>query len=397
MISIPAGAKKIIQVLHENAHDAYVVGGCVRDSILGRAPGDWDITTSARPKDVKRLFRRTVDTGIEHGTVTVLMDDGDYEVTTYRIDGKYTDARHPDSVEYTDDLSEDLRRRDFTINAMAYSDEKGLVDIYGGLEDLSAHLICCVGDPNARFTEDALRILRAVRFAAQLGFTIEEYTADAIKNHVPQLAHVSKERVFAELNKALLSEHPEALKLIFTENMESSISPSFPLIREEATEGMEQAAFLRKEKHLRWAALMREITPEEAENILRELKSDVDTIRKVKTLVGVLKEHTPIRPVEIRRLLSEIGPDLFEDMIALKRFGFGRFAREDYDRALTEFYSILERGDAYNIKGLRVKGEDLIKAGVKPGPQMGEILNRMLEAVIIDPEMNTKERLMEIL
>jgi tRNA nucleotidyltransferase (CCA-adding enzyme) len=396
MISIPTGAKKIIQVLHENAHDAYVVGGCVRDSILGRDPGDWDITTSARPRDVKRLFRRTVDTGIEHGTVTILMDDGDYEVTTYRIDGKYTDARHPDSVEYTDDLTEDLRRRDFTINAMAYSDEKGLVDVYGGLEDLSAHLIRCVGDPNARFTEDALRILRAVRFAAQLGFTIEEYTSAAIKNHVPQLAHVSKERILAELNKSLLSEHPDALKLIFTENMEHSISDSFALIREEATEGMDQAAFLRKERYLRWAALMREISPEDAEKILRELKCDVDTIHKVRTLVGVLKDRTPVRPVEIRRLLSKIGPDLFEDMVALKRFGFGRYAREDCDRALTEFYRILERGDAYSIKMLKVRGEDLIAAGVKPGPNMGEMLNRMLDAVIEEPEMNTKEELMKL-
>ena len=396
MISIPTGAKKIIQVLHDNAHDAYVVGGCVRDSILGRDPEDWDITTSARPREVKKLFRRTVDTGIEHGTVTILMNDGDYEVTTYRIDGKYTDARHPDSVEYTDDLTEDLRRRDFTINAMAYSDENGLVDVYGGLEDLSAHLIRCVGDPDARFTEDALRILRAVRFAAQLGFTIEEYTAAAIKNHVPQLAHVSKERILAELNKSLLSEHPEALKIIYAENMEHSICDSFALIREEATEGMDQAAFLRKERYLRWAALMREISPEEAEKILRELKCDVDTIRKVKALVRVLKERTPVRPAEIRRLLSEIGPDLFEDMIALKRFGFGRYAREDCDRALTEFYRILERGDAYSIKALKVSGGDLIAAGVKPGPHMGEILSRMLDAVIEDPEMNTKEELMKL-
>ena len=396
-IRIPKGAKTIIQVLNDNAHDAYVVGGCVRDSILGRDPGDWDITTSARPQDVKRLFRRTVDTGIEHGTVTVLMDDGEYEVTTYRIDGKYTDARHPDSVEYTDDLTEDLRRRDFTINAMAYSDGKGLVDAYGGMEDLSAHVIRCVGDPDERFEEDALRILRAVRFAAQLGFDIEEHTARAIKNHVPRLALVSKERVFAEMNKALCSEHPEALALIYAQGMESSISESFPLIREDAVAGMRQAAYLRKERYLRWAALMRELSPKDAERILRELKSDVDTIRHVRMLVKVLKEHTPVRPAEIRRLLNEIGPDLFEDMIALKRFGFGRFAREDYDRSLTEFYGILERGDAYTVKALKISGADLIANGVQPGPHMGDILSGMLEAVIENPSLNTKEQLLGML
>ena len=396
-IQIPKGAKTIIQVLNDNAHDAYVVGGCVRDSILGRDPGDWDITTSAHPQDVKRLFRRTVDTGIEHGTVTVLMDDGEYEVTTYRIDGKYTDARHPDSVEYTDDLTEDLRRRDFTINAMAYSDGKGLVDAYGGMEDLSAHVIRCVGDPDERFEEDALRILRAVRFAAQLGFDIEEHTARAIKNHVPRLALVSKERVFAEMNKALCSEHPEALALIYAQGMESSISESFPLIREDAAAGMRQAAYLRKERYLRWAALMRELSPKDAERILRELKSDVDTIRHVRMLVKVLKEHTPVRPAEIRRLLNKIGPDLFEDMIALKRFGFGRFAREDYDRSLTEFYGILERGDAYTVKALKISGADLIANGVQPGPHMGDILNGMLEAVIENPSLNTKEQLLGML
>ena len=396
-IRIPKGAKTIIQVLNDNAHDAYVVGGCVRDSILGRDPGDWDITTSAHPQDVKRLFRRTVDTGIEHGTVTVLMDDGEYEVTTYRIDGKYTDARHPDSVEYTDDLTEDLRRRDFTINAMAYSDGKGLVDAYGGMEDLSAHVIRCVGDPDERFEEDALRILRAVRFAAQLGFDIEEHTARAIKNHVPRLALVSKERVFAEMNKALCSEHPEALALIYAQGMESSISESFSLIREEAAAGMRQAAYLRKERYLRWAALMRELSPKDAERILRELKSDVDTIRHVRMLVKVLKEHTPVRPAEIRRLLNEIGPDLFEDMIALKRFGFGRFAREDYDRSLTEFYGILERGDAYTVKALKISGADLIANGVQPGPHMGDILSGMLEAVIENPSLNTKEQLLGML
>ena len=208
---------------------------------------------------------------------------------------------------------------------------------------------------------------------------------------------MSKERVFAEMNKALCSDHPEALALIYAQGMESSISESFPLIREDAVAGMRQAAYLRKERYLRWAALMRELSPKDAERILRELKSDVDTIRHVRMLVKVLKEHTPVRPAEIRRLLNEIGPDLFEDMIALKRFGFGRFAREDYDRSLTEFYGILERGDAYTVKALKISGADLIANGVQPGPHMGDILSGMLEAVIENPSLNTKEQLLGML
>ena len=193
----------------ENGYEAYAVGGCVRDSILGRVPGDWDITTSALPMQVKGLFRRTVDTGIQHGTVTVMLGRNGYEVTTYRIDGKYEDSRHPESVEFTPKLEEDLKRRDFTINAMAYNDEHGIVDIFDGVGDLQRKIIRCVGDPLERFTEDALRIMRAVRFSAQLGFSIEEETRKALKVLAPNLKHVSAERIQVELVKLLMSPHPD--------------------------------------------------------------------------------------------------------------------------------------------------------------------------------------------
>ena len=171
--------------LCEHGYEAYLVGGCVRDMLLGREPGDWDITTSAKPEEVKAVFRRTVDTGIKHGTVTVMMGKEGYEVTTFRIDGDYTDGRHPDSVTFTPDLIEDLKRRDFTINAMAYNRDRGLVDAFGGRKDLEDGVIRCVGAAEERFTEDALRILRAIRFSAQLGFEIEEHTENAIKNCSP--------------------------------------------------------------------------------------------------------------------------------------------------------------------------------------------------------------------
>ena len=190
-IALPEKVKTIISELKAHGYDAYAVGGCIRDSILGRTPGDWDITTSAKPQQVKAIFPRTVDTGIQHGTVTVLMDREGFEVTTYRIDGEYEDARHPKDVIFTSNLLEDLKRRDFTINAMAYNDETGLVDAFDGIADLKARRIRCVGDATERFTEDALRMMRAVRFAAQLGFEIEVATRQAICNMSANLSKIS--------------------------------------------------------------------------------------------------------------------------------------------------------------------------------------------------------------
>ena len=211
-IQIPSHVEYIIGKLNQNGYEAFAVGGCVRDTLLGRTPGDWDITTSARPEQVKALFRRTIDTGIQHGTVTVMLERTGYEVTTYRIDGEYEDGRHPRQVEFTSDLLEDLKRRDFTINAMAYSHETGIVDAFGGMEDLEKRVIRCVGEPMERFEEDALRILRAIRFSAQLDFSIEEKTREAITRIAPNLAKVSRERVQMELTKLLCSDHPEQIR-----------------------------------------------------------------------------------------------------------------------------------------------------------------------------------------
>ena len=208
-MDIPEKAAMVIKELMDQGFEAYAVGGCVRDSILGRQPEDWDITTSARPEQVKQIFPRTVDTGIEHGTVTVLIDKETFEVTTYRVDGEYEDHRHPREVTFTASLEEDLKRRDFTINAMAYNPETGLVDIFHGIEDLEQGVIRCVGAPEARFDEDALRILRAIRFSAQLGFRIDEATQRAMSGKAADLKEVSAERIRVELVKLLISKHPE--------------------------------------------------------------------------------------------------------------------------------------------------------------------------------------------
>ncbi|MBP5159801.1 MAG: CCA tRNA nucleotidyltransferase, partial [Lachnospiraceae bacterium] len=224
---LPENVHFIIDVLRSAGNDAYAVGGCVRDSLLGRTPEDWDITTSASPDEVKVLFKRTVDTGIEHGTVTVMIDKTGYEVTTYRVDGKYKDGRHPESVTFTRSLEEDLKRRDFTINAMAFNENDGIVDLFDGRKDLEARLVRCVGDPRQRFGEDALRILRAVRFSAQLGFEIEEETAKAMGELAGTLEKISAERIRTELDKLLASDHPEKLMKAYELGITKVILPEF--------------------------------------------------------------------------------------------------------------------------------------------------------------------------
>ena len=215
VFEIPQKVEIIINILEKAGYEAYAVGGCVRDALLGRTPNDWDITTSAKPEQVKALFHRTVDTGIAHGTVTVLLEKEGFEVTTYRVDGEYEDGRHPKEVTFTACLEEDLKRRDFTINAMAYNPRKGLVDLFEGQKDLENKVIRCVGDPLERFTEDALRIMRAVRFSAQLGFSLEEETRKVLSVLAPNLKHVSAERIQVELIKLLVSPHPDYLRIAY--------------------------------------------------------------------------------------------------------------------------------------------------------------------------------------
>ena len=231
-IQIPEKAKYIIETIQNAGFEAYVVGGCVRDSILGRCPEDWDITTSARPEQVKQLFRRTIDTGIQHGTVTVMLDKEGFEVTTYRVDGKYEDSRHPKEVTFTPNLEEDLKRRDFTINAMAYNETEGLIDIFGGLKDIEAKLIRCVGNPEERFGEDALRIMRAIRFSAQLGYEIHEDTEAAIRKLAPTLQKISAERIQVELTKLLVSPHPDTLREAYDMGVTKVILPEFDAMME---------------------------------------------------------------------------------------------------------------------------------------------------------------------
>lgn len=435
-IQIPEKANEIITTLTAAGYEAYVVGGCVRDAILGREAADWDITTNAKPEQVKTLFPRTVDTGLQHGTVTVLNGKEGFEVTTYRIDGEYLDGRHPEQVLFTPNLLEDLKRRDFTINAMAYNEKEGLVDAFDGLGDLERGQIRCVGDPRERFTEDALRILRAVRFSAQLDFKIEAETKAALAEFAPRLRKVSAERIQVELMKLLTSDHPEVFRVVWETGITAVILPEFDACMETPQHNPHHCrgvgnhilytlTGVEKEKALRWAALLHDIgkpvtrtTDEQgidhfhghakvgaemANGILRRLKFDNDTRKRIVKLVEVHDDRQiPLNHRGVRRAIHRIGADLFPDYLKLRRAdsmaqnpALLKEKLENIDETERLYNEILAARNCLSLKDLAVTGRDLIDAGVKPGPGLGIILNRMLEAVIEHPEYNTKEYLLE--
>ena len=388
-IQLPYEVEWVIGKIREAGYEAFAVGGCVRDTLLGRTPEDWDVTTSARPEAVKAIFERTVDTGLQHGTVTVLKNRKGYEVTTYRIDGEYHDGRHPDSVEFTPNLLEDLKRRDFTINAMAYSHETGIVDEFGGMEDLKAGIVRCVGRPEDRFTEDALRLLRALRFSAQLGFEIEESTYAAIKTIAPNLAKVSKERVQAELTKLLLSAHPERILLLKETGLSAQIVPGFDAVFAPAL--FSKLFQLPAEKSLRWAGFLLCQSAKQAEAVLKGLKMDNETIGNVSRMIEGAKETLPLEKPAIRRAMSRYTPYQLEGALKLKEL-MGSPDAEEIRRLREE---IIRDGDCVSLKDLAVKGRDLLEAGVERGPMVGEILNHLFDLVLLYPEKNDRELLLK--
>lgn len=407
-IEIPKPVEWILGELKKHGYEAYAVGGCVRDTLLGRIPGDWDITTSARPQQVKAVFGRTIDTGLQHGTVTVMRDHVGYEITTYRIDGEYEDGRHPKNVAFTSKLEEDLKRRDFTINAMAYSHETGVVDIFGGMEDLQNRVIRCVGTAKERFTEDALRILRAIRFSAQLDFTIEEETWKALSEIAPNLAHVSKERIAVELTKMLLSSHPERILMTRETGMTPFISHSFELAFDRETKEQEysrllRSAFLPQKKGVRWAAFLAGVGEENTKKILKELKLDNDTVLKARTLVKWYSAKLPgmfesedISSVDswLRRVMSTMEDDLFADLLI-----FWEVLRPQDQETMKSLHErvqeIRKREDCIRLKNLAVDGKDLMLAGVPKGPELGIVLGRLFSLVLETPEVNQKEILLQ--
>ncbi len=435
-IILPEKVNQIIHTLQEHGYEAYAVGGCVRDSILGRVPDDWDITTSATPLETKALFQRTFDTGIEHGTITILIDKEAFEVTTYRVDGKYEDSRHPLEVTFTRCLQEDLLRRDFTINAMAYNDKEGLVDIFGGMEDLKNQTIRCVGNAKERFGEDALRILRAVRFAAQLGFRIEEETKKGIVELAPTLKNISAERIQVELIKMLTSKNPDLLREAYELGITRVILPEFDEMMKTEQETphhkysvgehtLKALQFVPADKVLRLTMLFHDVgkplvktmdekgrahfkthelkSADMAKQILRRLKFDNDTTNTVVKLVQYHDYRMPAEPKNVRRAMNKIGVELFPYHLEVRKadtLAQSEYKQEEKLQNISEigdcYQEILKRGECVSLKTLAITGNDLIAEGMQSGKEIGEVLKRLLEMVIEHPEYNTKEKLLQL-
>ena len=435
-IRLPDKVNKVIETLTSAGYEAYAVGGCVRDSVLGRVPNDWDITTSARPEETKRLFPRTIDTGIKHGTVTVMLDQEGFEVTTYRIDGDYEDNRHPKEVTFTANLEEDLKRRDFTVNAMAYNEQSGLVDIFGGVRDIEQGVIRCVGNAEDRFTEDALRMLRAVRFSAQLGYRIEDKTKQAIRKLAPNLQMISAERIQAELVKLVTSKHPDYLRTAYETGITQQVLPEFDKCMETAQNNPHHCYSVGEhilhsmlgtapDKVLRLGMLFHDIGKPQTltidergithnkghaetgekmtKEILRRLKFDNNTIDKVSKIV--LYHDREIGPTNssVRRAVNRIGEDVFPMLFAVRYADI--LAQSDYRREeklqrlayIKEIYEgICRRQECLSLKSLAVTGSDLMALGMPAGKEIGVLLKELLEIVLEEPERNTREELLSI-
>lgn len=452
VIDMPEKVRFIIDTLLEHGHEAYAVGGCVRDAILGREPGDWDITTSANPQQVKKLFRRTIDTGIQHGTVTIMLNKEGFEVTTYRIDGEYEDSRHPKSVEFTTNLVEDLKRRDFTINAMAYNHVTGLVDEFNGIEDLKRKRIVCVGNPMERFDEDALRMLRAVRFSGQLGFTIDEDTKRAIVKLAPTIQNISRERIRVEIDKLICSDNCEKLEDAYHIGLTNYIFPELGRMFEteqnnphhkynvgthclkavdyfnkeiKASDAYKSCGFDKKmDSVLCWTLLLHDIgktvtkTTDEAginhfkghdlegqrmaAKVLKGLKFDNFTIDTASRIIKWHDYRYESSDEAVRRALNKIGVNLIYPLLIVQYADI--MAQSNYQleektarlkNAAEKIRGIFQKHQCVTMKELAVNGHDLMEIGFKPGRVIGETLQKLLDLVIENPDKNEKEILLE--
>lgn len=421
-MQLPEYARIVLERLERYGYEAYVVGGCVRDSLMGRTPKDWDVCTNALPEEVLRVFRKfnVIKTGLKHGTVTVMVNREPVEVTTFRIDGTYSDNRHPDQVSFVSRVEEDLSRRDFTINAMAYNPTRGLVDAFGGQEDLRAGIIRCVGEPDLRFNEDGLRIMRALRFASRFGFGLARETADSVRRNRHLLENVSVERIFKELKGILVGDGVEDMLLAFPDVMTTIIPELAPCIGFEQrtpyhcydvwTHTVKAVAAAPADELLRLTMLLHDVDkptchtrdengrdhfyghPERgaatARRVLTRLKSDNTTLDAVVKLVEVHDNDFPTRPAGMRRTIGKLGEENTRrlllvqraDMEAHSEYGIGKKAPK-LRAANLLFEEVMEEEPAFTVKDLRLNGRDLMAMGMQPGPAMKTVLETLLAEV----------------
>lgn len=435
---IPDGARHILQLLDGAGHEAYLVGGCVRDLLRGAAPHDWDVCTSALPEETEQCFagRRVVETGLKHGTVTVLEEGEPYEITTYRTEGPYSDNRRPDFVRFVPNLEEDLARRDFTMNAIAMDLRGNLRDPFGGTDDIKAGLIRCVGEPNERFREDGLRVMRALRFAAVLGYEVEEQTAQAVHENRAMLDRVAAERINTELCRLLAGKNAGDILRQYPDVFCQFWPQLEPLAALEQNNpwhcwgGWEHTIHaveaVPADVTLRLAVLLHDIgkpackstdekgidhfyghpavSAQVADQMLRALKFDNKTRERVVLLVERHDAQLPPRSQVIRRWLSRLGPEAFFQLLEVKRADSMGQAPGKVQGRLAELEEIggkakqiLAEGQCFTRKDLAVDGRDVIAAGIEPGPEVGRVLSALLERVLRGETANSREALLSLI
>ena len=400
-INLPPKVRYIINKIYQNNYEAYIVGGCVRDAILGFEPNDYDITTSASPNTIQEIFKdfKCIETGIEHGTVSVLMEDEIFEITTYRIEGEYKDHRRPDKVDFTDRLEEDLKRRDFTINAMAYNEKKGLIDLFGGKEDLNNKIIKTVGNPYDRFNEDGLRMIRAIRFSSKLNFTIEKETLKAIYDKSFIINNISLERITDEFTKIILSDKPENIKYLFETKLLKYLNISNEDDIGKLKQFYNEIVILKKinknlEKRLALLDYIVEKNNINCKSFCNELIYSKKVIKNHNIILTLLKniEIDHLNKVEIKKILSEVDRNLLEEYLDISGIIYDK--EKKVDEIIDILSEIEENNECYIIKNLKVNGRDIMSLGYK-NKEVGEVLNYLLEIVIEDYTLNKKDVLIK--
>ncbi len=382
-MNIPKPVVEIIASLNKKGYEAYVVGGCVRDSLMGIEPHDWDITTSASPDRVKAVFPKTFDTGIEHGTVTVVKNKENYQVTTFRLDGDYLDKRHPERVEFTEDIEQDLMRRDFTMNAIAYHPKTGYLDPFGGQGDIKRKVIRCVLDPERRFDEDALRMLRCLRFSAQLNFSVHKATYNALLNNITAISAISIERIRDEILKLIISKNSEKFSLLTeTEILKYINEDLYNHCLKNQDEIIQHLPKAKKDLVQRLAVIFRNMPGKKAEPILKFLRLDNATIKDTVTLLKYMDYPLSNDAYILRKLLSEIGKEQAYALLSLRAY------KEDLAKAEDTLNFIIDEGHCTSLSQLAINGNDLMNLGIPKGQKMGQILHLLLDYVLKCPCCN---------
>ena len=393
IIKLPPQIQRAFDIFFSGGYEAYIVGGCIRDSLMSKKPHDWDMATDALPTQVRDIFYsyKTIDTGLKHGTVTVIIDGVNIEITTFRTESGYSDARRPDSVEFSRSIEEDLSRRDFTVNAMAYSPRAGIIDLFSGKGDLERGLIRCVGDESQRFSEDALRIMRAFRFSAQLGFEIEGNTLNAAALCRERLKKIAPERISGELVRLLSAPAPSgALAQMTNCGVLKVIAPDFAAndVDKGYFAAVDRAA---PEVSTRAALLLRCLPPDKAVGTLEALRFDKQTVRTAERLLDENRRMPPDTPPALRRLLSRCG-----ERTGRAAVDFLIASGKLREAADTELERILSACECYNIKCLAISGSDLEAIGVPLTRDMGCMLEYLLECVLDTPSLNDRAILLDM-